>query len=339
MAKTVLTAGAVEARRSESLMNDLPRQANGRSWLGLSLMQVRTLLLGGQPWVFRSDCGDRSGIVAYGVLRRGRASASLGLTLIKEIPEPGPFWDGLERVVSRLRVSNFWTEALGDPRPVIPSLTGEKTRYTDQEMFVVDLSRENLFAGFSSNHRRNVRKAAKSGVRLLSLPLEEAMSSHLTLIRSSLSRRLRRGERSWKNTNLERISTLVGGGHGALYQAGRDRCVLSSKLVLDVGDSAFYESGGTSPDGMRIGASQLLMSEIIRDLAARRFETLNLGMVPGEDAGLRRFKQGFAADPIKVDRVHAEIGTGWTRTVNASMYVYRALGAKLGWGSGRSTRR
>lgn len=303
------------------------------------MRQVRAILLGGQPWVFRLVSGDRPIVVAYGVLQRGRVRASLGLTLISEMREPEPFWAGLQRLVSRLYISDFWTEALGTPRPSIPSLAGERIRYTDEEMFMVDLSRENMFGAFSSNHKRNIKKAAKADVQLVHLPFEEATSIHLDLIRSSLSRRLQRGERSWKNTNLERISKLVGEGHAVLYQVAKDRTVLSSKLMLELGDSAFYESGGTSPDGMRIGASQLLMSEIINDLAARHLKTLNLGMVPEDDAGLRRYKRGFAAEAIKVDRVHTDVGNGLTRIANASIYVCRALGAKLGLGSERRASR
>jgi len=316
------------ARRTEDLFGDLPRQAGGRSWIEYSAAQVRTVCLGGEAWIFTRTAEDRTYPVAYGILERGRIRAGLGLTWISESSELETALADLRRFVSRRHVSEFWIESVGPSRARIPELPRETMRYADQEMFLVDLTRDDPFGAFASNHRRNVRKAAKAGVELLRLSPDEACAIHLDLIRRSVSRRLERGERSWKSTNLERIRTLLGTGHGALFQAGSDGRVLSSKLVLTFGDCAFYETGGSSPDGMAVGASQFLMSSIIDDLVGRDFKTLNLGVVPDDDAGLRRFKAGFGASVVRVDRAYASVGNVWTKAVNASAYLVRAFAGK-----------
>jgi len=95
---------------------------------------------------------------------------------------------------------------------------------------------------------------------------------------------------------------------GVLFQAVRAGQVLSSALVLLAERGAYYQTSGTSFEGMSCGASHFLVSGIAQYLQADGKEILNLGGVDKSGSGLEEFKMGFG--PEKRDREAGEFFVG-----------------------------
>lgn len=97
-------------------------------------------------------------------------------------------------------------------------------------------------------------------------------------------------------------------GAGCIYQARLAGEVVSSILVLRSAAGAYYHSAGTSPDGMRLGASVFLISELADALRADGCTVFNLGGTDPDQEGLRRFKAGFGAITVPLESSQSFFG-------------------------------
>jgi lipid II:glycine glycyltransferase (peptidoglycan interpeptide bridge formation enzyme) len=110
---------------------------------------------------------------------------------------------------------------------------------------------------------------------------------------TSLERRQARGENVVAAGNAQEILALVGAGAGEIFQAVLGDQVLSSILVLASTRVAYYHSAGTTPEGMRAGASAFLIGAVAMELKSAGVAEFNLGGAEPENEGLYRFKSGF----------------------------------------------
>jgi hypothetical protein len=308
----------LSARSSSNLALEVKSLAPECPGLALAPIQAKALLFGDEPWVFTLLRGETQAGLAFGSLRRGRLSSALTVTVTSTIPLHDAFWDGLLRFASTHSITRLSVEsvALGTGRAPIPALPGETGRYSSIRMYVLDLSKESVEAEMSSNHRRNVKKAQKHGAEIVIGASPEAVREHLALIDLSLLRRSQRGEPTNLRAQAEEVARLLRLPNTQLFQARVDGEVVSSKLVYTVDDYAFYDSGGSSPKGMAVGASHLLMYEIITALRARKVATLNLDVASVAAGGLARYKLEFGSQVYELDRVTVEWDTLRRRAVN-----------------------
>jgi lipid II:glycine glycyltransferase (peptidoglycan interpeptide bridge formation enzyme) len=112
---------------------------------------------------------------------------------------------------------------------------------------------------------------------------------------SSVTRRGDRGESVILPKANDFDFMLLNSGAAELFQARSDEEVLASILILISKTSGYYHSAGTSPEGMKSGASPFLISEVASALASSGRDWLNLGGADPDAEGLRRFKKGFGA--------------------------------------------
>ena len=98
---------------------------------------------------------------------------------------------------------------------------------------------------------------------------KEACLAHTRLTGLSAERRNRRGECIEQRTEVEPFMAAVESGAGEVFQVVRDESILSSILLLIAERGAYYQSAGTSPEGMASGASHLLVYEIANFLSDR----------------------------------------------------------------------
>jgi hypothetical protein len=245
-------------------------------------------------------CGDRNrmtgGVVAY--LQGERFGRSL------EIPSaqsPGDFvglWDDVlrfsrRRRVVRVDVGSFGARAVSLPSWVVPKTESNRTEW---RLSLVEATP----ASFASNHRRNIGKARTAGVTINISSSLDAAQRHAALMRASMDRRETRGENipTISDADVRTTHAFLESGAAQAYQAVLAGQVVSSMLVLRAAGGAYYHSAGTSPDGMQVGASIYLVSEIIRDLKDAGLSLFNLGGATEASPGLMRFKQGFGAIPL-----------------------------------------
>ncbi len=113
-----------------------------------------------------------------------------------------------------------------------------------------------------------------------------------------MSRRAERGEDVSVHHNEARPLALLNSGLGELFQATyRDR-VLSSMLILRSRQGAYWQSAGTLPEGLKLGASPFLLSRVAAILKSEGAHVFNLGGATDDNLGLRSFKAGFGAREV-----------------------------------------
>ncbi|MGH7414246.1 MAG: GNAT family N-acetyltransferase [Candidatus Rokuibacteriota bacterium] len=297
------------ASRSPNLAAELRSLGPGQPGLDVSSAQAKAVVFGHPTWVFTLfEDGTRTAL-GFGSIERGRIGATLGITLTGGVPDSAAFWAGLRRFASDQWVTRLWIESIGaeSSRSPIPALPGERGRYSDVTLYALDLRKEeDLHRQMSENHRRNVRKAERSGVAVTCSPGPEEVRAHLAVIGASIERRSRRGEPTWLKASREDVERIMATQASRLYQARLDGEIVSSKLVFTVDEYAYYDSGGSSQKGMSVGASHFLMREIIIQLKADKMRVLNLDVASKSSGGLARYKAEFGASTWRVDRAYFE---------------------------------
>ncbi len=223
----------------------------------------------------------------------------------------------------RQRWSSLEVDSFGGPSPP-PRLAelGLETRHRFE--FVVDVARETgeLWSGLKQSHRRKVRKAEAEGVRVAEETSLAAAVILEALQESTKERRAERGEEMQLMDSAglhSMMQHLVQGEAARMMVARADGEPVSTMLLLQNGDAAYYLMGGTNEHGLHTNAASLLFFSTLVHLKERGFRTLNLGGVPqgaqnetSAANGLYRFKDGWAA-------VRRECQSGvWTATASAS---------------------
>lgn len=308
---------ATPARLADPQLRSLTRMLTA---VAFSPRQAGAIQRGCEPWIFSTHAAGVSGPLVLATLQRGRLRATLGVTLTTPMSHEKTFWDGLASFLSKHYITYCWVESMGtaSTRAQIPCFPGETQRYTNVRMYVLNTADDNFAAHYSKNHRRNINKARKNGILVRQSREPEAIEIHLRLIGESLSRRSQRGEVTSQRAAQDDIARIVNAGHGQVYQAMMGDEVVSSDLIFEVNDCAFYHSGGSTETGMRLGASYFLMNEIVETLRGRATRSLNLGVANEDAVGLTRFKEGFGASAWEVDTVYFERHSPLALAANAA---------------------
>ncbi len=219
---------------------------------------------------------------------------NLHIRSLPSLPEPENFWRGVMQSCRRLGVWGLQIDTYASPGAVIPQLPGELER-RDRWEYALDLGCDNILDGVSTQHRRNISRAGKAGLAIRRTREASACAKHLELMDASTERRAHRGEKVDSGQDSARPLALLASGSGEIFQAVLGEQVLSSMLVLRSREGAYYQSAGTLPEGMKLGASPFLVSQVAALVKQEGARVFNLGGAGAESPGLRRFKAGFGA--------------------------------------------
>jgi RimJ/RimL family protein N-acetyltransferase len=188
----------------------------------------------------------------------------------------------------------------------------------------LDLTSENLFQNLSSNHRRSIKTAIKAGLQIREETSSAACSLHASLIGLSMTRRKDRGESVSDAIDATEFHAFVDAGAGTMFQVVSDEKVLSSLLVLTGSSGAYYQSAGTSPEGMSLGASPFLITKVAELLRERNFKVFNLGGATEDTPGLFRFKRGFGTTPVYLEATTLYIGSKIKKKLVTAAHLLRS---------------
>ena len=269
---------------------------------------------------------DRTGELMSGCsafLALSRLNRTLVVHSLPSVGAESSFWDGLrefcrKRRVTMLELSTFCSPA-GVELPPLGDICTKKNRCE----YVLDLKGD-LTSMLRSNHKRNVKKAQKAGFVVRQTRTAEAASIHLSLMNQSMDRRHRRGENVGRIAPQPDHMAFLRSGLGELFQAVHEDRVLSSVLVLHAPRGGYYQSAGTSSEGMAKGASHFLINCIANQLREEGDETLNLGGAD-EDSGLARFKEGFGATRMPLPAATYFLGAWWRRKGNRAIRLVHSV--------------
>ena len=245
-----------------------------------------------------------------GFIAQGRLHRDLEIPSAPAAEPDHPIWEAIGQFCSDTGVTRLRVQSLGSQNLRIPCLGRTLSRSARRE-YVMDLRTALQSAAFSSNHRRNVRRAQRSGICMAETADPTASETHVGLIDSSMSRRQEKGEQASTGTAPDSFRCLLQAGAGVIFQARTpEGAVVSSLLVLLSERGAYYHSAGTSPEGMRSGASQFLVAKAAELLRGRGMDVFNLGGAAAEQDGLARFKLGFGATPVELEAASFDVASG-----------------------------
>jgi RimJ/RimL family protein N-acetyltransferase len=267
-----------------------------------------------------SVCGPDGWTTGCGLfLRRGRLNTSLQIVSLPDVRNDSIIWAGLHRFCTEHRITDLLVGTFGSPPGAeIPVLSRHDVVRQRCE-FVIDLVAA-ADLPLSSHHRRVVKKATQAGLIVAKARSAAVFSTHQALMEQSLSRRRQRGEAPPSENSSRDARAFLSCGAAEIFQATRDGTPLSSVLVLRSATGAYYHSAGTSPDGMAIGASHFLISQVARELRGEGVCAFNLGGADPESS-LARFKEGFGARRVPLAEVRAYLGSGWRRCTTELMQL------------------
>ena len=278
--------------------------------------------LGGEVWILGTREGAAVGDAAVAVLRRGRLSTSLEIPSLPISAATDIFWQGVYAFCKRSKVTDLEGGTFGSSSFELPPLKGETSR-TRRIEFVVPL-RGATPAELSSNHKRNVKKATAAGLVIRrSADPELCLAEHHRLMGQSLGRRSARGEHVPQNVEeWPEHRAFLEAGSAEIFQVLQGETVLSSVLVLRSARAGYYESAGTSPEGMGLGASHFLIHAIGERLRTEGAVGFNLGGAePG--SSLARFKAGFGATEVPLEACTCYVGPGWRKKLRSAYTLAR----------------
>jgi Acetyltransferase (GNAT) domain len=258
------------------------------------------LSLGEQPWFlgFRDEGTVTSGCMAFlsgSFLRR-----SLTIPSLPVVSDPAIFWRGVTDLCQKHSVWLLQADTYASARAEIPMLPGELARKARCE-YVLDLEADNILGEVSTQHQRNISRASKAGLSIRRTHDASACAQHIELMSASMERRTERGETVDFSRDNTMPLALLASRSGELFQALQGDRVLSSILVLKARLGAYYQSAGTAPEGMKLGASPFLISQVAAVLKHEGVRVFNLGGASESSPGLSRFKAGFGARPVTLE--------------------------------------
>jgi len=248
---------------------------------------------------------------------------SLTIPSLPNLPSPEVFWRGLVKLCRDLKVWRLQIDTYCSQTADIPRLPGELTRRPRRE-YVLDLEGGDVLAGACSQHRRNISRAAKAGLSIRRTREVSACALHVELMKASMDRRSKRGEEVGMSEHSALLLALLASRSGELFQAANADRILSSILILKSTQGAYYQTAGTLPEGMSVGASPFLISSVATTLKEEGLRLFNLGGATDDNPGLLRFKAGFGTREVSLEaasfcpksaierKVHSTLRTGWS---------------------------
>jgi hypothetical protein len=255
--------------------------------------------LGAHPWVVGLRRGSELVWACPALLRHGPRNQWLEIETLPSDPD-AVFWTGLRQLCRRQRVTVLEVWTMATPQATLPPLPGEQWRRRRVE-HVLSLAGQDLWGRLSGDQKRHIKRARKAGVELRSVTDPAACVEHARLMALSMRRRMERGEALSDDIRPAAYEPYLRCGAGELFQAVRDGTVLSSGLVLHARRGAYYDSSGTSPEGMTCGAAAFRVYESAKVLQERSLEVLNLGGVTPDNPGLYQFKVGLGAAQVPLE--------------------------------------
>ena len=275
--------------------------------------------LGHECWVIgiRADGVLQDATIA--AVRHGRMSATLEIASLPAAAHKPAFWDGVYALSKRLRITDLIAGTFGSLSFEIPPLRGEISRKARTE-YVLAMENGDCAARLSSHHRNSIKKARAAGVTVRrSSRHPEFLADHARMIGHSMERRTARGESvSASPLAAESHLAYLKSGAGELFQAVYNGHVVSSLLVLRSARAAYSQSTGTSPEGMRIGASPFLFHSMCVELHREGVRTVNLGGAP-QGSSLARFKAGFGAAEVRLCACACCVGPVWLKKFRTAL--------------------
>ena len=153
---------------------------------------------------------------------------------------------------------------------------------------------DQMFSRFSSNNKRNIKKAVREGVEIEIRHDMESVDEFYCL--NSITRK-RHGIPSQPYRFFENLyKHITSDGKGIIVIAKKHGEVVAGSIYFLLGKSAIYKYGASKKEEGHLRANNLVMWEAIKWLSNRNYKSLSLGRTEKSNAGLLRYKTGWAPE-------------------------------------------
>ena len=189
----------------------------------------------------------------------------------------------------RIRVSR----SCYDPALRLPG--GREQVHVQQVLHFGDRSEEEVFRGFKSRIRRDVRLAARRGVEVVEAEDPALRDALFAMYRRTMERN--EAFTVWSRPMIERIwETIVQPGNGELLVGMHEGEPLSALATLYSGERCFYFLGASSGTKRTLCPNDAVVWEAMRRALARGCEDFDFMMSDRDDQSLIDFKAKWGTE-------------------------------------------
>jgi hypothetical protein len=228
------------------------------------------------------------------------------------------FWSEEVTFLSSLSVVTEFVRV----HPLIPScevLAGQPSLVDRSQTTAIDLTRalKELWAGLSTNHRRNISTARKEGiiVQFYDRPDSHLIEEFATLYTLTMDRLEACPEYYFPKRRFLDLFNKLSPGMAWLAVAVHKGTIIAAFINLSSDSISHYHLGAYRNSARNLGANHLLMFESVLFSKERECRKMHLGGGYNDGDGLLRFKTGFGGklygfqtlDRIILPGVYAEI--------------------------------
>jgi hypothetical protein len=159
----------------------------------------------------------------------------------------------------------------------------------------IDLTKTDaeLFQQLNDNNRRNIRKAAREGLRV---NIDSSLWSLREFYRLNLITRKRHGLPPQPFSFFRSVfDHVLSTGYGVIVTATHEEKVIAASVFFRFGTKALYKYGASELKYQSLRPNNFVLWEALRWLKDRGVETIDLGRTDPNNTGLLQFKRTWGA--------------------------------------------
>lgn len=158
----------------------------------------------------------------------------------------------------------------------------------------LSLDEEKVFMTFRDSTKRNIKKAAREGVKIERLDSVEAIEAFYRL--NCITRKEHGLPPQPYSFFINLYERIILKGLGTILLASLGKNPIAGAVCMHFGKKAIYKFGASEKKFQRLRANNLVMWEAIKWYAKNGYETFNFGKTEPENSGLRQFKAGWGTE-------------------------------------------
>lgn len=164
-----------------------------------------------------------------------------------------------------------------------------------------------IFSKFNSSTKRNVKKALRAGVKV---QIASSLESIKAFYRLNCITRKKHGLPPQPYNFFKKIyEHVISKDQGFVVLASYEDKTVAGAVYFHLGRRAIYKYGASDERYQNLRANNLVMWEAIRWYCNNGYERFSFGRTKPENAGLKRFKEGWGAKTETVNYYRYDLKT------------------------------
>ena len=158
---------------------------------------------------------------------------------------------------------------------------------------------DELFAGFKSNTKRNIKKAQKEGVEV---KLHNSLDSMEQFVGLNCLTRKKHGLPPQPYFFFKKLfDNVISKKKGVIALAYSKKKAIAGAVFLHFNKKAVYKYGASDENFLNLRPNNLLMWEAIRHYAKEEYSNFSFGITEKQNQGLLQFKRGWGGTESSVN--------------------------------------